>query len=65
MCVEEKIQKAGGSNAPKSLLRKKLDYLLKAKEAIGGGNQWIQDPLNNKTGLLERRIEVAEREANK
>jgi hypothetical protein len=38
MCVEEHIRNAGVS-ATKSLLRQKLDYLLKAKEAIDAGGK--------------------------
>lgn len=64
MCVEEKIKKAG-ANPPKSLRVEKLKYLRDAMAAIEGGGKWIEDPLGNKTSFLERRIEVAEGEANR
>lgn len=64
MCVEEKIKKAG-ANPPNSLLREKLKYLREAMAAVEAGSEWLLDPLQNKTSYLQRRIEVAEGEANK
>lgn len=64
MCVEEKIRKAG-AGAPRGLFQQKLDYLLKAKEAIDAGGKWMLDPYGAKTGNLGMSIMQAEKEASR
>ena len=58
MCVDEKIKKAG-ANAPESLKKRKLDYLLDAKKAVGAGSKWMQDPYKSKSANLDMSIEQA------
>ena len=65
MIVEIKIQKSGGTNAPRELLREKLKFLRRAKEEIDAGKGWVADPIGNRTGNLIMSITQAEKEANK
>ena len=63
MVTEKMIQRAGGKKAPKSLLKQKLDYLLKAKSELDAGKTWTFDPMHNRTSHLDMSIKQAEKEA--
>ncbi len=65
MIVETKIQKSGGSSAPRELFREKLKYLRRAKVEIDAGKGWILDQRGSRTGNLDMSIKQAEMEANK